>query len=167
MGPIYKQLSDTQCLQILAISVLFSTTTCTVRGAFASSLCKFVTFCRWLIKENRVFWLKLGVLRIRYLTRAVVLGIRYLKLSAPEPMLAGTRLFKRVEPRFWLSGRFRYNCPSRISKYLQCWLPIFMLTLRAADVLFTTVGFFVINGYLLIAWAIYFHSFVSSPVRPS
>ena len=86
-----------------------------VCGAFASSLQSRVTFCRWLIKENRVFWLKLGVgpqnlyftrasaLGTGYFTGAAALGIGYLKFSAPEPTLAGTRLFKRVEPQFRFS----------------------------------------------------------------
>ena len=70
-----------------------------VCGAFASSLQSRVTYCQWLIKENRVFWMSWElVLRIRYFTRAsslgigyftraVALGIGYLKLSAPERRL--------------------------------------------------------------------------------
>ena len=40
-------------------------------------------------------------------------------------------------------------------------------TLGAAHVLFTHSRFFVINEYLLIAWAIFFSLYWSSLVRPS
>ena len=82
-------------------------------------------------KRIRYFdWSRELVLRIGYFTRALALGIRYctrataleigyLKLSAAEPTLAGTRFFKRVEPRFRFSiWNPHWNRPSpvRMSK---------------------------------------------------
>ena len=57
--------------------------------------------------ENRAlgigYFTGASALVIGYFTGASALGIGYLKLSAPEPTLAGTRFFKRVEPRLRFS----------------------------------------------------------------
>ena len=100
-----------------AQTLRFSSVVC---GAFTSSLQARVTFCRWLIKENRVFWLepvalgsRVGAQTTRYFNWSQVgPQNRYfagagsesrLWESVPEPMLTGTRFFKRVELRFRFS----------------------------------------------------------------
>ena len=48
--------------------------------------------------------LRATALGIRYFTGAAALGIRYLKLSAPEPTLVSTQFLKRVELHFQFSS---------------------------------------------------------------
>ena len=77
--------------------------------------------------QNRVFCrsrLREPALGIGYFTRATSLRIRYLKVSVPEPTLAGTWFFKRVEPQFrfsiWnrLEPGTRQNRPSLMGSVL-------------------------------------------------
>ena len=84
MGPIYKQFSDTQCIHVLLCIDI-------VCGAFTSLLQARVTFCRWLIKENRVFWL--------------------------EPVALGSRVGAQTTGYFnwsWVSPQNRVFCRSRL-----------------------------------------------------
>ena len=92
----------------------------TLRFALALSLLQSrVRFCRWLIKENRVFWMKPRLWESGHQRESGILtswspesGILPElaaragfgnQVSVPKPTLVGTRFFKRVEPRFRFS----------------------------------------------------------------
>ena len=107
---------------------------------FTSLLQARVTFCSWLIKENWVFWLEPVALgsdnqvfqlgRVGPQNRVHLPGPTLragfgnrVSVPEPEPTLAGTRFFKRVEPRFRFSiwnrvepGN-RRNRPSLVHKW--------------------------------------------------
>ena len=108
MGPICKQLSDTQCILLMhrhcglhQLRVAPSQVRCSLELHFVGGSSKRIGYFDW----SREL-----VLRIWYFTGASALGIGYLKLSATEPTLAGTRFFKRVEPR--LESGTRQSHPS-------------------------------------------------------
>ena len=115
-GPLYKQFSDTQCIHVYmctcTVHVLQCTKHCGLHQlclAPSQVYCSLeFTFCRWLIKENRVFWLvpvalssRVGAQTTGYLNWSRVgpqnrvfcrsqlwepaLGIVYLKVSVLEP----------------------------------------------------------------------------------
>ena len=87
-----------------------------VCGAFTSSLQARVTFCRWLIKENRVFWLepvalgsRVGAQRTRY--------FNWSRVGPQNRVFCRSRLW---EPTLGIGSRLR-NRRLRVPDSLKEW----------------------------------------------